>query len=598
MALKTTGTPVKKLNVQWNQKQTLLGLAVILCASFFLVYHALYGISTPDESFYLTIPYRLMHGDALLIHEWHVTQFSSLLQYLPTLIFVKLTGSWEGILLFWRMLFVVCQVFVSCFVFFSLKEFGFLSALGSALLFELYVPELVESLDYYTMSIMAVAVVSLLLFLRQTSSPFVFAFCGIVFACAVISVPTLALLYFAYAVLVVVMALKKKKSPAVCTTKAFAWITAGIIVVAAIVLAFFLSKGSLGDYLHAIPNLFRSGEYSSSTLFGYHKLFKMMFKQNAAAFVASLVLVLLLLIDKKRSDRALFWSILCGLAAAVYTVVSLIHFAKGDAVSLLFFPYIVAFLGISSYLLSKNKDKRLLAVWLSGLLYILLLGLVSDAMNYVGVIGFVVSNLASVPCMFRLIAELKESCDKEAPSRKTESLIEFYVFAVLSSFVVVAVLGSSALILFSRDPASKAFERGDDSPYVMVDRGAYKGIRITEHQKEVYDAVLSDIAEIEKQTDGPYTVISDDSWYLFSSDRAPLAHTLWYIQTRLFAYDDYYAYHDQDPDMIYIIDKNFYYASPGSKINVEEQKRHFTKLFDCTVTEGNAGLILKVNKEK
>ena len=55
-----------------------MAAAAVLCCVF-LFWKARYGFANSDESFYLTIPFRLLSGDRLIVDEWNVTQFSSLL---------------------------------------------------------------------------------------------------------------------------------------------------------------------------------------------------------------------------------------------------------------------------------------------------------------------------------------------------------------------------------------------------------------------------------------------------------------------------------------------------------------------------------------
>ena len=55
----------------------------ILCAAIivFFVYIAQYGYNGYDESFYLTVPYRLVQGDTLLRDEWHPSQLVGFIMY-------------------------------------------------------------------------------------------------------------------------------------------------------------------------------------------------------------------------------------------------------------------------------------------------------------------------------------------------------------------------------------------------------------------------------------------------------------------------------------------------------------------------------------
>lgn len=67
-------------------KFDLSDLAALLTGAAVLVYFlfiARYGIKTADESFYLSVPYRLKNGDSLFADEWHVSQLSGVLLLLP-----------------------------------------------------------------------------------------------------------------------------------------------------------------------------------------------------------------------------------------------------------------------------------------------------------------------------------------------------------------------------------------------------------------------------------------------------------------------------------------------------------------------------------
>ena len=60
---------------------------IIAVISFFVfallvyLYRINWGMASVDETFYLTTPFRLVQGDALLVDEWHVSQLSAVLIY-------------------------------------------------------------------------------------------------------------------------------------------------------------------------------------------------------------------------------------------------------------------------------------------------------------------------------------------------------------------------------------------------------------------------------------------------------------------------------------------------------------------------------------
>ena len=51
----------------------------ILSAAGFLFWKCQFGFGNIDESFYITIPYRLFQGDALFLQEWHLSQMAGVI---------------------------------------------------------------------------------------------------------------------------------------------------------------------------------------------------------------------------------------------------------------------------------------------------------------------------------------------------------------------------------------------------------------------------------------------------------------------------------------------------------------------------------------
>ncbi len=87
-----------------------------------------------DETFYLTIPYRLVNGDSLLRDEWHLSQFSSVFSYLPVLLWVRLTGSADGVVLFMRFVYLFLHTCCAAAVYATFRDENY-RAIPAAMLF-------------------------------------------------------------------------------------------------------------------------------------------------------------------------------------------------------------------------------------------------------------------------------------------------------------------------------------------------------------------------------------------------------------------------------------------------------------------------------
>jgi hypothetical protein len=68
------------------------------------------GVDHTDESLYIAMPYRLWLGDRPLIDEYSVVQFSAILLEPFVGAYVKLTGGTDGIILYFRHLYLVLNI--------------------------------------------------------------------------------------------------------------------------------------------------------------------------------------------------------------------------------------------------------------------------------------------------------------------------------------------------------------------------------------------------------------------------------------------------------------------------------------------------------
>lgn len=130
----------------------LLGLTAV-----FFCWRCRYGFAEADEAFYPTIAYRLTQGDRLLVDEWHMSQLSSVLLYLPVLLLPWLTGGTAGIYLALRYLYVAVQCLVAATVYLRLRRYHSLGAAAGALALAVYAPYGINALSYNSLGILLMA---------------------------------------------------------------------------------------------------------------------------------------------------------------------------------------------------------------------------------------------------------------------------------------------------------------------------------------------------------------------------------------------------------------------------------------------------------
>lgn len=226
-------------------------LLLALTAVFFC-WRCRYGFANWDESFYLTIPRRLVQGDRLLIDEWHGTQLSAVLLYLPVLLFEKLTGGTDGIYLAFRYLCVAAQALTAAAVYLRLRRYHRTGAAMGALALAVYTPFGINALSYNSMGVLFVALTGALLVPAERDDRMVYALAGLCFAGAVLCCPYLALAYLLYAAVVVLLRKKSDALPAL-SPRAFGLFTLGA---AALAVCFF-AVGLAGADLSGLPEALR-----------------------------------------------------------------------------------------------------------------------------------------------------------------------------------------------------------------------------------------------------------------------------------------------------------------------------------------------------
>ncbi len=96
---------------------------LLFVVGVFLLWKCKFGFSNIDESFYLTIPYRLCKGDALFVDEWHLSQLSGILIMPFMKLYLLLHETTEGMCLWFRYLYTFLQIISSAFIYYRLRNF-------------------------------------------------------------------------------------------------------------------------------------------------------------------------------------------------------------------------------------------------------------------------------------------------------------------------------------------------------------------------------------------------------------------------------------------------------------------------------------------
>ena len=601
--------------------------AAFVCLFLCLIYIVGRGLCPIDESFYYTIVHRQMLGDRLFVEEWHVSQLSSLLQYLPFFLYTKITGSTQGVILFARYLYLLIDGLLYWFLYARLRRYGG-AVIAALCIFCSCAPLMILTLNYYTMSLQGTIVVSALLLTgKEKKAVAVLIFAGVVFACAVLAEPLLAVAYFLWCAAVLLRWAERKKEKQRLTAwdfclngRSWLWVTVGITAVFLCFCVFLLVRNTPAEIIASIPELFTDSEYQvgvgQSSLVDTAKLRAAVGYFGTVPPAGELLLAALLVFLKKKGllpkwKRLLF--VACCVFFAAGFVFPLVYMVRGGYGVIAFYSYfqfapILPF-GLNCYLLWTGRDRRIFGFWIVAAVYSVLIDVSSDLVfGLGGAIGGVEMLVAFCGVVKELRAEASVARNEEkktAAARVQAGLRR--VIAPLSAVILLTIVCWNGLNLYflAFTPAIETLFNPTEEQSIdaLLTKGPLKGIRTTERHKRIYDLILKDLDEIRTLSDGPLYVTERCSYYYLYAELPYACYSTWYVEadseTRVLRYWELHP--EKAPAVIYIPYYDAYtYSENGNPENggenlIEKKLAFVNRHFQCEIHEGGAGYIVQAS---
>jgi len=455
-------------------KKDILFYIIAALTVILLIWKIPYGWGAYDEPYYIAIPHRILMGDAYFLDEWNAAQMSSILLLLPVYIYEKISGGTEGIVIAFRALYVILQAILSLLLYFILKKRD-KAYIWAIPVYLIYIPLNIMSLNYDSMGLAFMMLNGTILACLDISKFRTMCVCGILFACAVLCNPFLALLYAIYAVTAIAAHLLKKQSE-ILNMRAFAGSLAGVGTVFIIFLVIVFSRISLPELFRSIPYILNDKTHGSKSFFDIFvlPLIKIYRYYSPWCFIWAGVFMVMLF-DKHRKGHGIIYF---GINSAA-VILCLLRFSLTVITNLFMVPFSV--MGLTAYILSENKEKRIFSfMWLWGVLYAAFLHLASDQDIYVISMALAISDAASV---ILCISYAGEQIKKEDMNK--------YIPYIVLCLIAAQLLTES--ISMSRNTYWESVRTENLDTFYT--RGPLKGLRTTGDKVETYDRIIEDIEE-------------------------------------------------------------------------------------------------------
>lgn len=602
---------------------------MLLLSVYLFTYPFLY-----DEPFYATIPYRLINGDSLIQHEWHLSQFSSLFSYLPVRLWLTLKGSSEGIIVFLRCVYFLIHTAATVTIYSFFRKYGGW-AIATSMLFFTQTPYRIFGISYNSMFVLFTLFFTLcLLSVHKNPSRKKYIFAGLCFGCCCICNPLYCFAFLLYLFACVIWTKKdffinrairiktwyasktkknihKKQAKKKIQITAFpntdsyncffckeavTYFSVGIFIIAVIAVTFFFATGgTLQSAFENMKNLFASSEYNIVSVSLLSKLGNayLYFKNISPISVLLLPLLHIILLSdtkKKLNSHRLIYIILSLLIATSY-MLGIYENAQERVIYSCFFSLPFAVFSGACYILTEKRNTVLFyCMWMPAVIAAFFHFFASNTFLLSLGIVFAVSNTAGVIFVKDLFSEIKTDIKKKSALKQTNKIV------VLTK--VILCVGLCAQFIFQ----GYVLQYGQ-IPYEKTAKaisGPYSGTLMTEKQHHAYTNVISDIDYIKSiNTEKlPVYIASYKNWIYMYNDSPIAAYTAWFTDTT--DKEQLIEYYKKNPDKIpkYIYIDPFDFNDNHRPDMAESNINSLSTLFEFAQEELSNGTLLTVEKIK
>ena len=555
------------------ERTDLLFLCFLAVLALVLLWRCRFGFASNDEAFYLTIPYRLLQGDALLTEEWHLSQLSGFLLMPAVWIFTTLTGGTEGILLFMRYLCIITQTAAALFLYSRLKAFSRLGAAVAALGFVLFIPLSICALSYNSMGILFLTLSQVILITGKSCRIYLPA--GLCFAAAVLCCPYLLLVYGAY-LLIVLGALvwsrirREAVHPALSVAGAL-WFTAGAAIAALLFTLFVLSRSSVSDILPCLKLMMNDPEHLTYSLAfklrEYRDCILYATEQAPRLYACLAAAALVCLLDGRRQSHRTFHSCIAG---GIILALMVSHYQSRHSLNYIMWsinlwaPFLLLLLSDR-----KNAGTIFTLLWLPGIAYSFCMNLASNNIFYAISSGASVATVATLVMMGMYLRELRQSA--AAPLQK---ILPIGILCLTLAYQIT----TEACLRYQ----NIYWSSGLNAQTERISEGVQKGLYVTPEYQESYTRDLEMLEVVDSFHGEQVLYLSETTWYYLQGKGKNASYSAWLSGVSQYTLDQleaYYAINPQKrPDVVYTVDADI--------------AAEFCKLFGYTIADETHGLIM------
>jgi len=529
----------------------------IIFAVYFLVciIRAMKGFCWSDESFYFSTTDRFFKGDMPIRDEWWRTQMSSVFCLPFYAIFHAIAGSNEGIILFFRILYVISSLGLSIITYRIIKKsYPVVVALSVSTLIMFYAHLNIATFSYYMLSLMFMFLSLLLIYdYYDDKSKVKLVIAGFAYAIAVLSLPTLAvpyilIIFVIFAVLIINRFVHLPTAVKTCidnmdliTVILYTFI--GIAIPAVVILAYLFINIPINGFIKSVPYVLTDKEHDFTYIFAIKKFFTAVRDVYGKYTYISLLLILASAILPRKIRETIVTDILVTADVLLFIIYAIKSFGHTG--------YILSALCLFTlplFFLSNKKNIRMFILFITGGATLsMTYSLSSNGQLYILAIGHFIMSIAGICFAYDFATSRKNKFGLSAITNITIALVIVYTCCITIELRMVNVYRDA--------PISELNCR--------IDEGPAKGLYTTKEHYEYYKNVCDTITELctSEGNDSEDTIMFSKicPWGYMYTDLKCAMPTTW--RTSSYDKDQFDGYYEVNPDrkpaLILVLDEQY-----------------------------------------
>ncbi len=538
----------KRGSAQKKRQTVIVIFGIAFCLiSVFLFWRCKYGFANVDECFYITIPYRLWQGDAMIAHEWSMAQLSAFLMIPIVQVFMDISGSTEGIVLAFRYVFVATWCLGSLYCFLRLKKLNLLGSCLGTLVLLTYVPFGINALSYNSMGILFLTISLSTLCTAEPGQKLAPAFAGFFLAGAVLCCPYLAILYILFTIAIFLPEkLRQREGSGLLNFGTWSFLTMGVGVLAIQFLVFLFSRASPHQILDVISYILSNVAHGANFLqklynfiIGPYIIYRSCLLELLLWFLITVAIICFRWYKHNYSAAVLFIE-----ASICVTLCVLLTYQKIHYINFIVMP--VHCLVLTACVINPIQDSRmtrlLIWFWIPGLIYTFCLHLSSNTVSY-AISSASVAAMVGGALILTLTAETLDAVPRPRHQR----------LQVIVALVLLCTITCQLLLRYE----NVFWDDGIQSQTVKLEVGPHKGTVVSPKYAELYLSEYNAVTEAldQYQPEGVVYITNavQTMYYLFGHVKTAGPYS-WFAggdgETLTKTY--YKSYPEKLPDMIYI----------------------------------------------